>query len=409
MRTKALVSIMVLLVATSLGCLAWESATPTPPAAATPTATPHLPPATATLAPPLPSVATPATTPPPVVTLEPNAAAAGLQEQIEAVYQATSKSVVNIVVTTLAYDFFMNAVPQEGTGSGFVYDTDGHIVTNYHVIEGVTDIRVIFSDGKMLPATVVGSDPTNDLAVLKVDPTAHALQPVVLGRSDTLRVGQFVVAIGNPFGLEQTLTFGVISSLGRVIESPEYNRFIGEAIQTDAAINPGNSGGPLLDLEGRVIGVNAQIVSPSRANAGIGFAIPANTVQRVVPELIANGRYPHPWLGVSVLDLSRWAETLRGAGVDVPDTGLMILEVVANSPAAKGGLRGGQRFITLGNMGRFPVGGDIITALNGTPVTSFSDFSIYLELHTRVGETLAVTVLRDGQEQVISVVLAERP
>lgn len=413
MRTKALMSIMGLLVATSLGCLAWESATSTPPAAATPTAMPSLPPATATLAPPVPSVATPATTPattpPPVVTLEPNAAVAALQEQIEAVYQATSESVVNIVVTTLTYDFFMNAVPQEGTGSGFVYDADGHIVTNYHVIEGVTDIQVIFSDGKMLPATVVGSDPTNDLAVLKVDPAAHALQPVVLGHSDTLRVGQFVVAIGNPFGLEQTLTFGVISSLGRVIESPEYNRFIGEAIQTDAAINPGNSGGPLLDLEGRVIGVNAQIVSPSRANAGIGFAIPANTVQRVVPELIANGRYPHPWLGVNVLDLSRWAEMLRGAGVDVPDTGLMILEVVEDSPAAKGGLRGGQRLITLGNVGRFPVDGDIITALNGTPVTSFSDFSIYLELHTRVGETLAVTVLRDGQEQVIPVVLGERP
>ncbi len=409
MRTKALVSIMVLLVATSLGCLAWESATATPPAAATPTVTLHLPPATATPAPTLPSVATPATTPPPGVTLEPNAAVAGLQAQIEAVYQAASESVVNIVVTTLAYDFFMNPVPQEGTGSGFVYDADGHIVTNYHVIEGVTDIQVIFSDGKMLPATVVGSDPTNDLAVLKVDPAAHALKPVALGRSDTLRVGQLVVAIGNPFGLEQTLTFGVISSLGRVIESPEYNRFIGEAIQTDAAINPGNSGGPLLDLEGRVIGVNAQIVSPSRANAGIGFAIPANTVQRVVPELIANGRYPHPWLGVNVLDLSRWAETLRGAGVDVPDTGLMILEVVEDSPAAKGGLRGGQRFITLGNVGRFPVDGDIITALNGTPVTSFSDFSIYLELHTHVGETLAVTVLRNGQEQVIPVVLAERP
>jgi S1-C subfamily serine protease len=344
-----------------------------------------------------------------VVTLEPDGALLSLQSQVEAVYEAVGDSVVNIAVTSLAYDFFMNPVPQEGSGSGFIYDTEGHIVTNYHVVEDVTDIQVAFSDGKILPATVVGSDPTNDLAVIKVDAGEHVLKPVVLGRSDNLRVGQFVVAIGNPFGLEQTVTFGVISSLGRVIESPEYNRFIGEAIQTDAAINPGNSGGPLLDLEGRVIGVNAQIISPSQANAGIGFAIPANTVQRVVPELIATGHYPHPWLGVNLLDLSRWSETLQAAREDVPDEGLMILEIISGSPAANAGLRGGQRFINLGNVRRFPVGGDIIVALNGVPVESYSEFSIYLELNTRVGETLAVTVIRDGQEQVIPVVLEERP
>jgi S1-C subfamily serine protease len=344
-----------------------------------------------------------------VVTLEPDGALLSLQSQVEAVYEAVGDSVVNIAVTSLAYDFFMNPVPQEGSGSGFIYDTEGHIVTNYHVVEDVTDIQVMFSDGKMLPATVVGSDPTNDLAVLKVDPGEHVLTPVVLGRSDNLRVGQFVVAIGNPFGLEQTVTFGVISSLGRVIQSPEYNRFIGEAIQTDAAINPGNSGGPLLDLEGRVIGVNAQIISPSQANAGIGFAIPANTVQRVVPELIATGYYPHPWLGVNLLDLSRWAETLQAARENVPNEGLMILEIVSGSPAERAGLRGGQRFISLGNVRRFPVGGDIIIALNGVPVTSYSEFSIYLEMNTRVGETIAVTVLRDGQEQIIPTVLQERP
>ncbi len=396
MRVRSVVSVIVLLVVSSLGCLAWESAAPaptSPPALLLPTAT-----------------ATPVPEPPPVVTLAPGAESLSvLQSQVEAVYDSVGDSVVNIAVTTLAYDFFMNPWPQEGSGSGFVYDVQGHIVTNYHVVEDVTDIQVMFSDGKMLPATVVGSDPTNDLAVLKVDPAEHPLKPVVLGRSDNLRVGQFVVAIGNPFGLEQTLTFGVISSLGRVIQSPEYNRFIGEAIQTDAAINPGNSGGPLLDLEGRVIGVNAQIISPSQANAGIGFAIPSNTVERVVPELIATGRYPHSWLGVNLLDLSRWAETLQSAGENVPNEGLMILEVVANSPAARAGLRGGQRFINLGNVRRFPVGGDIITALNGVPIRTFSDFSIYLELNTRVGETLEVTILRDGQERVIQAVLAERP
>jgi len=396
MRLKALLTVTVMLLGTSLGCIAWETLTP----AAT------LPPSASQLPQPSP---TPIPEPPPVVTLSPEGTLLELQSQVEAVYAAVGDSVVNIAVTSLAYDFFMNPVPQEGSGSGFIYDAEGHIVTNYHVVQDVTDIQVIFSDGNMLPATVVGSDPANDLAVLKVDPTAHSVTPMVLGRSDDLRVGQFVVAIGNPFGLEQTLTFGVISSLGRVIESPEYNRFIGEAIQTDAAINPGNSGGPLLDLEGRVIGVNAQIISPSQANAGIGFAIPANTVRRVVPELITTGRYPHPWLGVNLLDLSRWAETLQAAREDVPNEGLMILEVVADSPAAESGLRGGQRFINLGNVRRFPVGGDIITALNGAPVKSYSEFSIYLELNTRVGETLEVTVLRDGQEQLIPVVLEERP
>jgi len=396
MRLKALLTVTIMLLGTSLGCIAWETLTP----AAT------LPPSASQLPQPTP---TPIPEPPPVVTLSPEGTLLELQSQVEAVYAAVGDSVVNIAVTSLAYDFFMNPVPQEGSGSGFIYDAEGHIVTNYHVVQDVTDIQVIFSDGNMLPATVVGSDPANDLAVLKVDPTAHSVKPMVLGRSDDLRVGQFVVAIGNPFGLEQTLTFGVISSLGRVIESPEYNRFIGEAIQTDAAINPGNSGGPLLDLEGRVIGVNAQIISPSQANAGIGFAIPANTVRRVVPELIATGRYPHPWLGVNLLDLSRWAETLQAAREDVPNEGLMILEVVGDSPAAESGLRGGQRFINLGNVRRFPVGGDIIIALNGVPVKTYSEFSIYLELNTRVGETLSVTVLRDGQEQLIPVVLEERP
>jgi len=396
MRLKALLTVTIMLLGTSLGCIAWETLTP---AATLPPSASQLPQPTPTSIPELP----------PVVTLSPEGVLLELQSQVEAVYAAVGDSVVNIAVTSLAYDFFMNPVPQEGSGSGFIYDAEGHIVTNYHVVQDVTDIQVIFSDGNMLPATVVGSDPANDLAVLKVDPTAHSVKPMVLGRSDDLRVGQFVVAIGNPFGLEQTLTFGVISSLGRVIESPEYNRFIGEAIQTDAAINPGNSGGPLLDLEGRVIGVNAQIISPSQANAGIGFAIPANTVRRVVPELIATGRYPHPWLGVNLLDLSRWAETLQAAREDVPNEGLMILEVVGDSPAAESGLRGGQRFINLGNVRRFPVGGDIIIALNGVPVKTYSEFSIYLELNTRVGETLSVTVLRDGQEQLIPVVLEERP
>jgi len=188
---------------------------------------------------------------------------------------------------TYAYDFFFNPVPQEGTGSGFIYDDEGHIVTNYHVVENAEELSVTLADGKTYPAESVGVDPSTDLAVLRID-VDELPRPAPLGESDNLRVGQFVVAIGNPFGLERTLTVGVISSLGRVIESPD-GRFIGEVIQTDAAINRGNSGGPLLDLEGRVIGVNSQIVSPSGANAGIGFSVPVNAVRRVVPELIAQG------------------------------------------------------------------------------------------------------------------------
>jgi S1-C subfamily serine protease len=333
---------------------------------------------------------------------------------VEAVYQSVGDSVVNIAVTTLAYDFFMRPIPQEGTGSGFVYDNEGHIITNWHVVQDAEEIQVHFSDGSTLPGEVIGSDPVNDLAVIEVDPAEHSAPPVSLADSDDLRVGQFAVAIGSPFGLEQTVTFGVVSSLGRVISSPEGGRFIGEAIQTDAAINPGNSGGPLLDLEGRVIGVNAQIISPSGAavgvgqNAGVGFAIPVNTVKRVVPELIETGSYAHPWLGVTYLPLPRLSDALQREGVDVPDTGLLLQQIVPDSPADEAGLRGSDRTVVVGNV-RLQVGGDIIVAINDQPIETERDLSTYLELETRVGETVDVTVLRDGEEVVLPVTLGERP
>ncbi len=350
----------------------------------------------------------------PVVGVPEETALQDLQSQVEAVYQAVGDSVVNIMVTTLSQDFYLNPVPQEGTGSGFVYDGEGHIVTNWHVVQDADEIEVVFADGTSLPGEVVGTDPPNDLAVVKVDSTAYTVQPVSLADSDALRVGQFVVAIGNPFGLEQTVTFGVISSLGRIIRSPEGGRFIGQAIQTDAAINPGNSGGPLLDLNGRVIGVNAQIISPSGTttgvgqNAGVGFAIPVNTVKRVVPQLIETGRALHPWLGVTFLDLSRWGDLLQRAGVEVPDEGLLIQQVVAGSPAARAGLQPSDRVVTVRNQ-RIPVGGDIITAVNGEEVTSWSKFNIYLDLETQVGETIELTLLRDGEVLTLPLTLGERP
>jgi S1-C subfamily serine protease len=337
-------------------------------------------------------------------------AANALEAQIIAIYETMGPSVVNITSRGYTLDLFMGAVPQEGSGSGFLYDGEGHVVTNYHVIEGAEELLVTLANEQVYEAEVVGTDPANDLAVIKIDAAQGLPEPMVLGDSDNLKVGQFVVAIGNPFGLEQTLTIGVISALGRVIQSPEDNRFIGEAIQTDAAINPGNSGGPLLDLRGRVIGVNSQIISPSRASAGIGFAVSANTVRRVVPELIARGYYPHPWLGAQMMPVTpALARAFRDAGMEVPvDYGLMVVETVRGAPADRAGLRGGERVARIGRY-QIPVDGDIIIAINGERIDDFEELTVYLETKTRVGDTVDVTVIRDGREQIIPVTLEERP
>ncbi len=363
------------------------------------TATPTEVPPTATIA------------PPPVEPMPSEAEALNLLEaQVITIYETVGPAVVNVTNRGYAYDFFMRPVPQEGAGSGFLIDKEGHIVTNYHVIENAEELLVTLANGQVYEATVVGVDPSNDLAVIDIDTPGDLPEPVAFGDSDELRVGQFVVAIGNPFGLEQTLTVGVISALGRVIQSPEDNGFIGEAIQTDAAINPGNSGGPLLDLKGRVIGVNSQIISPSQASAGVGFAVSANTVQRVVPELISRGYYPHPWLGAQMLPLTpTLAKVFREAEMNVPvDAGLLVLEAVTGTPAESAGIRGGGRLVQIGRY-RVPLDGDIIVAINDEPVGDFEELTVYLETRTRVGDMVDVTVIRDGQEQSIPVMLGERP
>jgi len=333
-----------------------------------------------------------------------------LEAQVIAVYETVGPAVVNITNRSYAYDWFMRPSPQEGSGSGFVYDTEGHIVTNYHVVENAEELLVTLASGQVYEAEIVGVDPTNDLAVIHIDAGVALPEPVALGDSDKLRVGQFVLAIGNPFGLEQTLTIGVISALGRVIQSPEDNRFIGEAIQTDAAINPGNSGGPMLDLEGRVIGVNSQIISPSGASAGIGFAVSANTVRRVVPELITRGYYPHPWLGAQMLSLTpSVAEVLREAGMNVPvDTGLLVIEAVRGAPADKAGIQGGSRLVRIGRY-QIPVDGDIIIAIDGESVNDFQELTVYLETQTAADSTVELTIIRNGQELLVPVTLQERP
>jgi S1-C subfamily serine protease len=353
-----------------------------------------------------------ATTASPVATPIPNETEAvnALESQVIAVYEAVSPAVVNITNRSYAYDMFMRAVPQEGSGSGFVYDTEGHIVTNYHVVENAEELLVTLANGQVYEAEIIGTDPANDLAVIRIDAGANPPEPVALGDSDELRVGQFVLAIGNPFGLEQTLTTGVVSALGRVIESPEDSRFIGEAIQTDAAINPGNSGGPLLDLQGHVIGVNSQIISPSGASSGIGFAVSANTVRRVVPKLIAQGYYPHPWLGTQMLPLTpSTAKAFRDAGMNVPvDAGLLVIETVKGASADKAGIRGGSRVVRIGRY-QIPLDGDIIIAIDGEPVNDFQELTVYLETETTVGDIVDVTIIRDGEKLTVPMALGERP
>ena len=325
------------------------------------------------------------------------------------VFENAGPGVVNITSRSISYDFFLRPIPQEGSGSGFVYDRKGHIVTNFHVVGGSRELFVTFFDESRVPAKLVGADPSNDLAVIKVDVSPELLRRIPLGDSEELKVGRFVVAIGNPFGLQQTLTTGVVSSLGRVIESPD-GRFIGEIIQTDAAINPGNSGGPLLDLAGNVVGVNSAIISPSRASAGIGFAIPERTLRRVVPDLIAMGRYAHPWLGVALLTVSpNLATRLARAGVRTPGGGgVVVTEVVPRGPADAAGIRGPRRMGLLGNL-RIPLGADYILAVEGEPVRTDRDLTVQLETRHRVGEEVRVTVWRDGEVLEIPMALGQRP
>ena len=356
---------------------------------------------------PIPTT-TPTHTPAPQI--EPPPAIITLEEQIVQVYESFGMGVVNVTSRSYGYDFFRRAIPQEGSGSGIVYDKEGHIITNYHVIEDAVKLFVTLPDETTVPAELVGSDASNDLAVIKIETDPALLYPIPLSTNDNLRVGQFVVAIGNPFGLERTLTIGIVSALGRVIESPN-ERFIGEIVQTDAAINPGNSGGPLLDLTGQVIGVNTAIFSPSQASAGIGFAVPVSTVRRVIPELIAKGYYPHPWLGVNYL----WnltpdrIEILRETGMTIPvEGGVLLVETYPGSPAEEAGLRGGQNQVRIGRY-VLSVGGDVLTEIDGTAITSDRDLNLFLDTRTQIGQTINVTVWRDGKEMVIPVELSERP
>jgi len=324
------------------------------------------------------------------------AAAPDEQNNIE-VYRKLSPGVVNVHSTSYARDFFGYVEPRQGSGSGSVIDQQGHILTNHHVIEGATKVAVSFGGQKNYAATVVGRDPDTDLAVIKlVEMPREGLTVIPLGDSDRLEVGQKVLAIGNPFGLDRTLTTGVISGLQRPIRARN-DRPIEGAIQTDASINPGNSGGPLLDSHGRMIGINSQILSPSGASAGVGFAVPVNIAKRIVPQLVRFGQVRRPKLGIS----SREIAQLRGR-IELPvSEGLLIWQVAPGGPAANAGLRG----MTQTENGDLEMG-DIIVGMDGEKLDNSDDLYRLLDKH-QIGDVAQVQILRNGRRTTVPVRLID--
>jgi S1-C subfamily serine protease len=314
------------------------------------------------------------------------------------VYRKNIPSVVNVTSRTLTFDFFYGAVPQEGQGSGFVIDKDGHILTNYHVIADARQVEVTMHNRKKYKATVVGTDPAHDLAVIQIKATD--LTPAVLGDSRNLQVGQKVYAIGNPFGLAGTMTRGIVSSI-RPVREPN-GATIDEAIQTDAAINPGNSGGPLMNWHGEVIGINTMILSSVGQNAGIGFAIPINTAIAVLNDLMTLGRVRRPALGVRTIPIT--PELANEIGL-AADYGLLIIDVTPASSAEQAGLRGGSERAYLGNI-PIMLGGDLIIAIDGEKVQDEQDLAQTMNNH-RAGDTVKITIYRGKKKIDVAVALGE--
>ncbi len=381
-------------------------ATPATPAVAQAQATLGAPPLTVNTTPtPSAQVTTPTATP-----LDVRTSTSGVSQALNdaealfvEIYKRVSPAVVYIET-------------DNGSGSGFVVDKDGHIVTNNHVVEGARRIEIVFANRTRVTAQVVGSDVDADIAVLKVDVPADQLVVAELGDSSTVEVGQFAIAIGNPFGLQNTMTIGIVSGLGRTLQSDRtapgsqgsYSN--PNVIQTDAAINPGNSGGPLLDSQGRVIGINtairstAQGVNGQPVNSGVGFAVPINTVKRILPALIKEGHYTYPWLGLASageIDL----QTQQALGLP-QSTGVYVTQVTPGSPADKAGIRAGTRDVGLGQLG---ASGDLIIAIDGHEVRDFADLIGYLVSETSVGQTVTLTIIRDGRQMDVKVILGARP
>jgi len=320
-----------------------------------------------------------------------------------AVYEKVADGVVNITSIAVQMDFFFNAFPTQGSGSGSIVDTKGHILTNHHVVANAQKLEVALADGSRWSAKLIGSDPDNDLAVIKIDAPREKLKVISMGDSKNLRIGQKVLAIGNPFGFERTLTTGVISSLGRTIRS-EVGTLIEDVIQTDAAINPGNSGGPLLNSEGEIVGINSAIISPTGGNVGIGFAIPVNTAKRIIPELISKGYVAYPWIGATIQTLL--PEVAKYLKLKI-DRGAMVAEVVRGGPADKAGLKGGNQRVQVGNM-IILVGGDVIVKVDQQDIKANEELIRYIR-EKKPGNTITFKIYRKNKFQDVRVTLEERP
>ena len=319
------------------------------------------------------------------------------------VYEKVADGVVNVTSTAVQMDFFFNAFPTQGSGSGSILDVKGHILTNHHVVANAQKLEVTLGDGSKWPAKLIGSDPDNDLAVIKIDAPKEKLKIISMGDSKSLRIGQKVLAIGNPFGLQRTLTTGIISSLGRTIRS-EVGTLIEDVIQTDAAINPGNSGGPLLNSEGEIVGINSAIISPTGGSVGIGFAIPVNTAKKVVPELIAKGYVTYPYIGATIQSLI--PEMAKYLKLKI-ERGAMISEVVKGGPADKAGLTGGNQRVQVGNM-IVLVGGDIVVKADQQEVKTNDELIRYIR-EKKPGDTILLKVFRKDSLIDLKVILGERP
>ena len=329
-------------------------------------------------------------------------AATSTTNSVNSVYRATRDAVVEITVTGAAEPTpFGGEEQQRGQGSGFVIDEEGHVVTNQHVVDDAQSLNVTMRDGSRYTATVVGSDPSTDLAVIKVNAPASKLTPLELGDSSAVRVGDAVIAIGSPFGLDGTVTTGIVSALGREVEAPN-NFAIDDTIQTDAAINHGNSGGPLLNTRGEVVGVNAQIRSESGGNDGVGFAIPSNTVKEIASRLISGGKVEHAYLGVG----SQTIDSAAADALDIP-RGAMVTRVNSGTAAAKAGLKPATGSRTVQGE-TYETGGDVITEVDGQAVEGADALRRVIDSH-RPGDTVRLTVVRDGDSRTVEVKLGKRP
>jgi S1-C subfamily serine protease len=320
------------------------------------------------------------------------AEAADLEARLIELYERANPAVVYIIAAPI------------GSGSGFVYSDDDYIITNNHVITGASSLEIVFANGERRSGRVVGADVDSDLAVLQVDSLPAGIEPLALGDTAGLKVGQFVVAIGNPFGEQGSMSLGIVSGLGRSLQSQRGHGgsstySLPEVIQTDAPINPGNSGGPLLSLDGEVLGINAAIASTTGTGSGVGFAIPVDAIRRIVPSLISDGSYSYPYMGAGFDDEVNLREQ---ALYNLSQfEGAYVLNVTPGSPAAAAGLRAAEA-----NTGR---GGDLIIAIDGQPITNFADLNSYLVFHTTVGQTIELTLVRDGQTITLPLTLGERP